>query len=79
MENDSRDVTLKVLYALEIATAVASLYLIARMMISPDAMIRLRMGGARVVSRVAKHQADLWTEIAGTADTVYWQARNTVL
>ncbi len=65
MENKSGDTERKILYALEIATAIVSLYLVTRMMISPDAMARLRMGGARTVSRVAKRQVDLWTEIAG--------------
>ncbi len=79
MEGKTERIQKNIIYALEIATAVASLYLVLRVMVGPDAVTRIRMGSARAVSRVAKRQADVWTEIAGKADTAYWQARNTVL
>ncbi len=68
-----------VLYALEIATAVASLYLVVRIAMGPDTLTRIKMSGARIVARTAKQQSELWTEVACKADTAYWQARNTVL
>lgn len=75
----TQEIERSVIYALEIATAVVSLYVVLRVALGPDVFTRLKMGTARTVARTAKRQADTWTVVAGKADTVYWQARNTIL
>jgi hypothetical protein len=55
------------------------LILIIRGMIGGDAGVRLRMRAARAVSRTAKAQVDMWTHVAGAADTAYMNARNSIL
>lgn len=62
--------------AAALGVSILSAYVMLRVVLGPDAMVRVRMKTYRAVSRTAKQGSDVLLVVASRADTAYHKCRN---